>query len=171
MFHTTLHLLGNSPSPYPGLWHPCQQKCHLELFCCQPGQGGNPRPIIWEGWVGWRPSPSFCQCEVLVPTLPWAPLPSRHPRGPNPLTTHEGSLSPPSLACPLLLRPCGHGCVWWLGGAAVPGNQARSVCLVGGRTEGSAPLLPSFPPPPQAPLTVRPARPAKPVGSSLETGP
>lgn len=34
-----------------------------------------------------------------------------------------------------------------VGGAAVPGNQARSVCLVRGRTGGPAPSLPSFPPP------------------------
>jgi hypothetical protein len=62
-----------------------------------------------------------------------------------------------------------------VGGAAMPGNQARSVwsvCLVGERTGGHAPSLPSFStPPPQAPLIVRPARPAKPVGSFLETGP
>lgn len=110
-----------------------------------------------------------------VPTPPWAPFPHLYPRGPSPLETpHVGSPSPPSLACPLLLRPCGHGCVWWLGGAAVPGNQARSVwsvCLVGESTGGPAPSLPSFLPPPQAPLIVRPARPARPVGSFLETRP
>lgn len=58
----------------------------------------------------------------------------------------------------------------------MPGNQAKSVwsvCLVGERTGGPTPSLPSFltPPYPQAPLIVRPARPAKPVGSFLETGP
>lgn len=125
----------------------------------------------------WRPPSSFCQGGALVPrvpTPPWAPFPPLHPRRLSPPTPHEGSTSPPSLACPLLLRPCGHGCVWWLGGAAVPGNQARSVwsvCLVGGRTGAPPHCSPLSCHPPQAPLTVRPARPAKPVGSSLETGP
>lgn len=79
-----------------------------------------------------------------MPTPPWAPFPPLHPRGPSPLTPHEGGPSPPSLACPLLLRPCGHGRVV-VGGAAVPGSQARSVwsvCLVGGRTGGPRPIAP-----------------------------
>lgn len=52
-----------------------------------------------------------------------------------------------------------------VGGAAVPGNRARSVwsvCPVGGRTGGPAPSLPSFPPPPRLPslsgLLDRPSR-------------
>lgn len=101
-----------------------------------------------------------------MPTPPWAPFPPLHPRGLSPRTPHEGGPSPPSPACPLLLRPCGHGRVWWLGGgAAVPANQARSVpsvCLVGGRTGGPRPITPPFPatPPgsPQSGLLDRPSQ-------------
>lgn len=108
--------------------------------------------------VGWGTS-------ARMPTPLWAPFPHLHPRVPSSLTPHEGGPSPPSLACPLLLRPCGHGCVWWLGGQLVPGNQARSVwsvCLVGGRTGGPAPSLPLSCHPPRLPslsgLLDRPSR-------------
>lgn len=83
-----------------------------------------------------------------VPTPPWAPFPHLYPRGPSPLETpHVGSPSPPSLACPLLLRPCGHGCVWWLGGgscAREPGKVCL-VCLPGrGKYWGPRPITPLF---------------------------
>lgn len=43
-------------------------------------------------------------------------LPTSVSQRAQPPDAHEDSPSPPSLACPLLLRPCGHGCVWWLVG-------------------------------------------------------
>lgn len=58
-----------------------------------------------------------------MPTPSWAPFPPLHPREPSPLTPHEGGPSPPSLACPLLLRPRGHGRVWWLGGQLCQGTR------------------------------------------------
>lgn len=68
------------------------------------------------------PLPGGWGTSARMPTPPWAPFPHLHPKGPSPLTPHEGGPSPPSLACPLLLRPCGHGCVWWLGGQLCQGT-------------------------------------------------
>lgn len=109
-----------------------------------------------------------------MPTPPWAPFPHLYPRGPSPLDAPCRQPIPTQPGMPPLAKTLWAWVCVVVGGAAVPGNQARSVwsvCLVGERTGGPAPSLPSFLPPPQAPLIVRPARPAKPVGSFLETGP
>lgn len=118
-------------------------------------------------------SPSFCQGGALVPGCPPHLGHPSHiciPEGPVPLTPHVGSPSPPSPACPLLLRPCGHGCVVVGGGSCA--REVGKVCLSGrGKNWGPRPITPLFLATPRAPLIVRPARPAKPVGSFLETGP
>lgn len=86
-----------------------------------------------------------------MPTPPWAPVPPLHPRGLSPWTPHEGGPSPPSPACPLLLRPCGHGRAWWLGGRLCQRTRRglfRLFARQGEELGGPAPSLPPFPPPP-----------------------
>lgn len=129
--------------------------------------------LLVPGLVTPPPSFSFLPPPRLQPQVLflffWNPVCTKLPDAPCrlPIPTQPGM---PPLAKTLWAWVC-----VVVGGAAMPGNQARSVwsvCLVGERTGGHAPSLPSFStPPPQAPLIVRPARPAKPVGSFLETGP
>lgn len=104
---------------------------------------------------GWGPG-------ARMPTPPWAPFPPLYPRGPRPPTPISVPTQPgmPPLAKTLWAWACVVA-----GGASVPGSQARSVwsvCLVGGRTGGPTPSLPTFPPPPRLPslsgLLDRPSR-------------
>lgn len=108
--------------------------------------------------MGWRPPLLSARvghwCQYAHPTLGTLPTSvSQRAQSPDvpcrqPIPTQPGM---PPLAKTLWAWVC-----MVVGGAAMPGNQARSVwsvCLVGERTGGHAPSLPSFltPPPPRLP--------------------
>lgn len=96
-------------------------------------------------------------CPPTSGTLPTsAPQRARPPDAPRgrPIPAQPGM---PPLAEALWAWVCVE-----VGGAAVPGNQARSVCLAGGRSGGPAPSLPLSRHPPRLPslsgLLDRPSR-------------
>lgn len=141
-------LLGNSLSPYPGLWHPGQHWCHLELCGCQAGQGGTPSPIIWEGWVGCKATPpSFCQGGAPVPGCPphlGHPSHLCAPEGPAPRRPWDRPI-PTQPGMPPLAKTCGHGCVV-VGGCGGAREEPGEVCLPGrGKNLGAPPHSPLFP--------------------------
>lgn len=127
--------------------------------------------------MGWRPPLLSARvghwCQYAHPTLGTLPTSvSQRAQSPDapcrpPIPTQPGM---PPLAKTLWAWVC-----VVVGGAAMPGNQARSVwsvCLVGERTGGPAPSLPSFStPPPRLPsLSGRLDRPSQ-WAAFLKPGP